>query len=170
LGAEPLSQLINRFFQKVPSDPILAPVFAHMSPEHFQRVAQFIAEAPKMPAGGHNAHNAHPPQRKAGHFRRPKASTRSLWSQAKPVMLRRASENEREQCPQLGASAAVTQQAVAHQAIVRSLVAARIPVRPSVITGDQVHENGSPLVSRIEAKAAPSWVDHLDAPRRGRYR
>ena len=43
-GAEPLRALIERFYQKVPSDPLLAPLFARMSPEHFQHVATFIAE------------------------------------------------------------------------------------------------------------------------------
>ena len=44
------------------------------------------AEAPKMPAGGINAHNAlnaHPPQRKSGHFTPPRASTRSLCRRAR---------------------------------------------------------------------------------------
>ena len=43
-GAEPLGRLMARFYQKVPDDPVLAPVFARMAPEHFQHVAQFIAE------------------------------------------------------------------------------------------------------------------------------
>jgi hypothetical protein len=40
-------------------------------------------EAPKMPAGGINAHL---PQRKSGHFRCPNPSTRSLCGRAKPPM------------------------------------------------------------------------------------
>src|ERR1700682_648177 len=43
-GAEPLSRLIARFYEKVPADPVLAPLFANMPQEHFQHVAAFIAE------------------------------------------------------------------------------------------------------------------------------
>jgi hemoglobin len=58
-GAEPLNRLIDRFYQKVPADPILAPVFAHMSPEHFQHVAQFIAEVLGGPADYSTLHGGH---------------------------------------------------------------------------------------------------------------
>ena len=34
-GPEPLNALIARFYEKVPTDPILAPLFAHMPQEHF---------------------------------------------------------------------------------------------------------------------------------------
>jgi len=43
-GSEVLSRLIERFYEKVPSDPLLAPLFASMPKEHFVHVAQFIAE------------------------------------------------------------------------------------------------------------------------------
>jgi hemoglobin len=58
-GAEPLSRLIDRFYQKVPFDPILAPVFAHMSPQHFQHVTQFIAEVLGGPADYSTLHGGH---------------------------------------------------------------------------------------------------------------
>jgi hemoglobin len=58
-GAEPLNRLIDRFYQKVPADPILAPVFAHMSPEHFQHVAQFIGEVLGGPADYSTLHGGH---------------------------------------------------------------------------------------------------------------
>ena len=58
-GAEPLNRLIDRFYQKVPADPILAPVFAHMSPEHFQHVAQFIAEVLGGPSDYSTLHGGH---------------------------------------------------------------------------------------------------------------
>lgn len=60
-GGEPLSALITRFYQKVPADPILAPLFASMPPEHFQHVASFLGEVLGGPAdysahyGGHAA-------------------------------------------------------------------------------------------------------------------
>jgi hemoglobin len=58
-GAEPLNRLIDCFYQKVPADPILAPVFAHMSPEHFQHVARFIAEVLGGPADYSSLHGGH---------------------------------------------------------------------------------------------------------------
>ena len=36
--------LINTFYKKVLSDKLLAPVFKHMSPDHQQHVAHFVAE------------------------------------------------------------------------------------------------------------------------------
>ena len=43
-GQEVLDRLIARFYEKVPVDPILEPLFARMPKEHFQHVADFIAE------------------------------------------------------------------------------------------------------------------------------
>jgi hemoglobin len=43
-GIELLEKLFQRFYDRVPADPVLAPVFAQMSPEHFQTVAHFVAE------------------------------------------------------------------------------------------------------------------------------
>ena len=43
-GPEVLLRLITRFYEKVPNDPILAPVFAGMNPQHARHVAAFIAE------------------------------------------------------------------------------------------------------------------------------
>ena len=53
-GIERLEALFNRFYERVPADPILAPVFEAMSPEHFRIVAQFVAEVlggPKLYSG-----------------------------------------------------------------------------------------------------------------------
>jgi hemoglobin len=58
-GAESLGRLIDRFYKKVPADPILAPVFAHMAPEHFQYVAQFIGEVLGGPAEYSRLHGGH---------------------------------------------------------------------------------------------------------------
>lgn len=45
LGGMPaLEKLTAIFYERVPEDPILAPVFAHMSAEHPQHVAEFLAE------------------------------------------------------------------------------------------------------------------------------
>ena len=43
-GEEKFFQLTKRFYDKVPKDPILAPVFASMDPNHAEHVAAFIAE------------------------------------------------------------------------------------------------------------------------------
>jgi hemoglobin len=60
-GAEPMARLIDRFYAKVPADPVLAPVFAGMPPEHFQHVAQFVGEVlggPKEYSAHHGGHAA----------------------------------------------------------------------------------------------------------------
>lgn len=43
-GVPAFQALTDRFYQKIPLDPILAPVFAGMDPHHAQHVAAFIAE------------------------------------------------------------------------------------------------------------------------------
>jgi hemoglobin len=60
-GLPKLRQLTTLFYQRVPRDPLLAPVFAAMSPSHVEHVADFIAEVfggPKTYSeqrGGHHA-------------------------------------------------------------------------------------------------------------------
>ena len=58
-GEEALSRLIDRFYQKVPADAILGPVFVHMSPDHFQRVAHFIGEVLGGPPEYSRLHGGH---------------------------------------------------------------------------------------------------------------
>jgi hemoglobin len=60
LGGMPaLLKLTTAFYARVPSDPVLAPIFAEMSPDHPQHVAEFLAEVlggPKVYSaerGGH---------------------------------------------------------------------------------------------------------------------
>jgi hemoglobin len=43
-GLDMLTRLTARFYELVPDDPILAPVFAAMPPDHFKHVAYFLAE------------------------------------------------------------------------------------------------------------------------------
>jgi hemoglobin len=58
-GLPSLQKLTAEFYARVPSDPLLAPVFAHMSPQHAEHVAEFLAEVLGGPAiyskerGGH---------------------------------------------------------------------------------------------------------------------
>lgn len=60
-GSQALVALLRRFYEKVPEDPLLAPVFAQMDPAHFEHVAAFIGEVfggPKAYSadGGSHAH------------------------------------------------------------------------------------------------------------------
>lgn len=43
-GMPAIERLFTEFYARVPNDPVLAPVFAHMSPEHVKHVAAFVAE------------------------------------------------------------------------------------------------------------------------------
>lgn len=43
-GMPAIERLLTRFYDRVPSDPLLAPVFANMSADHVPHVARFIAE------------------------------------------------------------------------------------------------------------------------------
>jgi hemoglobin len=54
-GPAAFAELTRRFYAKVPQDPVLAPVFAGMSPDHAQHVAQFIGEV----FGGAADYSAH---------------------------------------------------------------------------------------------------------------
>lgn len=58
-GAEPLDLLIDRLYQKIPADPLLAPLFASMPKEHFHHVAQFIGEVLGGPADYSAQHGGH---------------------------------------------------------------------------------------------------------------
>ena len=58
-GGEVLRQLIRRFYEKVPSDPVIAPLFASRPEEHFQHVAQFIAEVFGGPTEYSALHGGH---------------------------------------------------------------------------------------------------------------
>jgi hemoglobin len=60
-GPAAFEALTTRFYQKVPADGLLAPVFASMDPEHAAHVAAFVTEVfggPKAysEAGGGHAH------------------------------------------------------------------------------------------------------------------
>lgn len=58
-GMPAFERLTEIFYQRVKEDPLLAPIFAAMAPDHPQRVARFIAEVfggPKLYSserGGH---------------------------------------------------------------------------------------------------------------------
>lgn len=62
LGGElALNRLFERFYARVPSDPLLAPIFARMDPAHAAHVAVFVGEVfggPKRYSEGHGGHPA----------------------------------------------------------------------------------------------------------------
>jgi hemoglobin len=58
-GPDRLRALTERFYQKVPQDPVLAPVFAGMDPHHAEHVAAFITEVFGGDAGYSTAHGGH---------------------------------------------------------------------------------------------------------------
>lgn len=43
-GEERIAALTARFYERVPADPVIGPVFANMDPRHAAHVASFIAE------------------------------------------------------------------------------------------------------------------------------
>ena len=60
-GPSKLRQLIAVFYAKVADDTVLGPVFARMSPQHVEHVADFIAEVfggPKTYSEQHGGHRA----------------------------------------------------------------------------------------------------------------
>jgi hemoglobin len=60
-GGEPaITRLFTRFYEVVPDDPLLGPVFAHMSPEHARHVSAFVAEVLGGPPQYSSDHGGHP--------------------------------------------------------------------------------------------------------------
>jgi hemoglobin len=58
-GSSALSRLFEVFYQRVPNDPLLAPVFAEMSPEHARHVAAFVGEVLGGPRAYSEQHGGH---------------------------------------------------------------------------------------------------------------
>lgn len=59
-GIDALNRLTERFYQRVKDDPLLAPVFAHMSGEHPAHVAAFLGEVLGGPATYSQQNGGHP--------------------------------------------------------------------------------------------------------------
>ena len=58
-GAPAIERLVAELYRRVPDDPLLAPVFAHMSADHVQHVAAFVGEVfggPKLYSEQHGGH------------------------------------------------------------------------------------------------------------------
>jgi hemoglobin len=67
-GAPALEKLLTAFYARVVQEPLLAPVFAAMSPDHVKHVAAFVGEVfggPKAYSAAHGGH-AHMLQRHVG--------------------------------------------------------------------------------------------------------
>lgn len=59
-GAPALRKLFTRFYERVPEDGLLAPIFAHMDQAHAAHVAQFVAEVFGGPAEYSGERGGHP--------------------------------------------------------------------------------------------------------------
>jgi hemoglobin len=58
-GIQALEKLTTRFYERVPSNATLQPIFAHMSPDHAKHVAAFLAEVLGGPANYTQVHGGH---------------------------------------------------------------------------------------------------------------
>jgi hemoglobin len=59
-GIDALNRLTKRFYERVNLDPLLSPVFAHMTGEHPAHVAAFLTEVLGGPAQYTENHGGHP--------------------------------------------------------------------------------------------------------------
>jgi hemoglobin len=59
-GAPVIERLIGELYRRVPNDPLLAPVFAHMGADHVKHVAAFVGEVFGGPKVYSEQHGGHP--------------------------------------------------------------------------------------------------------------
>jgi hemoglobin len=59
-GEAALARLFTRFYERVPADALLGPVFAHMDPQHAAHVAAFVGEVFGGPRRYTDEHGGHP--------------------------------------------------------------------------------------------------------------
>ncbi|QSX77204.1 group II truncated hemoglobin [Agrilutibacter solisilvae] len=59
-GIDALERLTNRFYERVRTDALLGPVFAHMDAAHPRHVAAFLAEVLGGPSLYSSQHGGHP--------------------------------------------------------------------------------------------------------------
>lgn len=78
-GMAALEKLTDAFYGKVKADPLLAPVFAQMDPEHPQHVAKFLAEVFGGPKAYSQAHGGHPEMVRHHLGRRLQETQRRRW-------------------------------------------------------------------------------------------
>jgi hemoglobin len=58
-GIAALHTLTRAFYEKVPKDPLIGPLFAEMTPDHPERVALFLGEVVGGPAEYSRQHGGH---------------------------------------------------------------------------------------------------------------
>jgi hemoglobin len=80
-GAPAFERLTDVFYGRVRQDPVLAPVFEHMSPEHATRVARFIAEVFGGPPAYSAARGGHATMIRQHLGRRLTEAQRARWVQ-----------------------------------------------------------------------------------------
>jgi hemoglobin len=81
-GGEAIERLFDRFYAtKVPNDPLLAPVFAGMSPDHVKHVAAFVGEVLGGPKSYSQLHGGHPNMVRRHVGRALTEQQRSRWMQ-----------------------------------------------------------------------------------------
>ena len=80
-GAPAFERLTDVFYGRVRQDPVLAPVFEHMSPEHATRVAHFIAEVFGGPPAYSSARGGHATMIRQHLGRRLTEAQRARWVQ-----------------------------------------------------------------------------------------
>src|SRR5262245_60330966 len=59
-GMPAIEQWLTRFYERVPDDPVLGPIFAEMGPHHARHVAMFFAEVLGGPKAYSQDHGGHP--------------------------------------------------------------------------------------------------------------
>jgi hemoglobin len=59
-GRAAIERLMTRFYERVPSDPLIAPLFAAMDPAHAEHVAAFVGEVFGGPKAYSEQHGGHP--------------------------------------------------------------------------------------------------------------
>lgn len=59
-GAPAIERLFTRFYERVPDDALLGPVFAAMNPQHAAHVAAFVGEVFGGPPAYSEGHGGHP--------------------------------------------------------------------------------------------------------------
>src|SRR5262249_18266066 len=59
-GMPAIERLLKTFYERVPKDPVLAPIFAEMNPHHAQHVAKFVAEGFGGPKAYSDERGGHP--------------------------------------------------------------------------------------------------------------
>ena len=59
-GLPVLERLLARFYERVPADPLIGPLFARMDPKHAEHVAAFVGEVFGGPRTYGERHGGHP--------------------------------------------------------------------------------------------------------------